>query len=351
MAGAWYCSRQAVKRALDVKETARSDGQIDRAIGSASRSIEGLLRRTFLPVTATRHFRWPPEQPGKSYRLWLDSSEAISLTTLVAGGVTIAAADYFLEPANEGPPFSSIEIDLSSSASFSSGDTSQRAIVATGLFGYRNDEDTVGALSGSLAASESATASITFTVSDVGVGDILRIDSERVIVTALTMVDSAQGLGGAGLTARDSDVTVPVTDGTAFGAGMVLLIDAERMLVVDVAGNNLVVRRAWDGSVLATHAAAADIYTLTGVDVARAQLGTTLAVHSDGAAVYRFVVPELIRDLCIAEAVNTLAQEQSGYSRTPGSGETAMAASGAGLADIRNRAVEAHGRRYRGGAI
>lgn len=351
MAGAWYCTRQAVKEALDVKETARSDSQIDRVIGSSSRAIEGMLRRKFYPQTATRYFTWPPDQPGRSYRLWLDEDEIISLTSLVSGGVTISSSDYFLEPANQGPPFNSIEIDLSSSASFQSGDTRQRSIAATGLFGYRNDEEVVGSLSAELAASESATASITFSTADIGVGDILRIDNERIIVTARVMVDSTQNLGGAGLAASASDTTVPVSDGTAFGPGMILLLNAERMLVVDVAGNNVIVKRAWDGSVLAVHATNADIYTLTGVDVARAQLGTTLALHTTSSVVYRWVVPELVRNLCIAESVNTLLQEQSGYARVVGSGESARNASGDGLEDIRKRALETYGRRLRHGAI
>src|SRR5690606_22447868 len=55
----WYTTRETVKAALDYKETARNDAQVDRAIESASRAVEGLLHRRFYPETATRYFDWP----------------------------------------------------------------------------------------------------------------------------------------------------------------------------------------------------------------------------------------------------------------------------------------------------
>lgn len=349
--GVFYCSREDVKSALDFAETARNNGRVDRAIESASRDIESLTLRRFYPQTATRYFDWPDQSSSRPWRLWLNADELISVTAITAGGVVIAAADYFLEPANSGPPYSRVEIDLASAASFSSGDTHQRAIAITGEYGHSAQEEAVGALTGALAASLSATASVAFTTADIGVGDILKIDDERVTVTARTMVDSTQNTGGA-LAASMSDVTVPVTDGGDFLVDQVLLIGSERMLVVDVAGNNLIVKRAWDGSVLAAHTTNADVYTLTGVDIARAQLGTTLAAHSSAAAITRHVVPGPIRNLCVAEAVNTLQQETSGYGRTSGSGETEQDASGAGLEGLRAQVLRSHGRgRVRVGAV
>jgi hypothetical protein len=339
-----------VKRALDVAETARSNGQIDRAIDSGSRSVEGLTKRKFYPQTATRYFDWPDRRRSRTWRLWLDGNEVVSVASLVAGGVTIPSTDYFLEPANEGPPYNRIEVDLASSSSFQSSDTHQRAIAVEGVFcGCELEEQRVGSLTAELAADEDASAAATFT-EHIGVGDILRIDTERMIVTRKTMVDSTQNIGG-NLTASAADVTVPVTDGTAFIEDMTILIDAERMLVVDVAGNNLIVKRAWDGSTLAAHTSAADIYTLTGVELDRAALGTTLAVHTDTAAIYRHLVPGLVRELCIAEALNTIEQEKSSYGRTSGTGESERLIGGRGLSDIRAEVETKFGRKARVGAV
>lgn len=350
MAGVFYATREQVKAALDAAETARNDAQVDRAIEAASRNVEGLLQRRFYPQTATRFFDWPNHQYARPWRLWLDDQEVISVTTLVAGGTTIAAADFFLEPVNTGPPYTRIEVDLDSSAAFGSGDTHQRSVAVTGVFiGCPVEEESVGTLSADLAASTSATATITWTTARFGVGDILRIDDERVIITERTMVDSTQNLQTP-LTAAANNVTVAVTNGGAFAVDETLLLDSERMLVVDIAGNNLTVKRAWDGSVLATHSGS-DIYTLTGVEIARAQLGTTLAAHTNGAVIYRYVVPPLIRDLAIAEAMNELLQESAGYARVAGSGDNERELSAKGLRALREDVYTRYGRKARVRAV
>jgi hypothetical protein len=61
-------------------------------------------------------------------------------------------------------------------------------------------------------------------------------------------------------------------------------------------------------------------------------------------------VPQLVRDLAIAEASNQLLQEGSGYARTVGSGDAAIPAPGVSLADKWAEARARHGRkaRYRG---
>jgi len=350
MATAWYATREDVKGALDSAETARNNGQVDRAIASGSRAIEALTHRRFYPQLAVRYFDWPNPNSRTAFRLWLDADEVITVTSLTAGGVAIPATDYFLEPFNSGPPFTHVEIDLDSPSAFSSGGTRQRAIAITGTFGHSAAEEPVGALTASLAADPAATATATWTTARIGVGDILRIDAERVIVTERTMVDSTQNLGNT-MTASAGDVTVQVSNGTAFTAEEVILVGSERMRIVDIAGNNLTVKRAWDGTVLAAHSSGVDVFTLTGVELDRAQLGTTLAAHSSGATIYRHVVPDLVRDLAIAEAVNQLQQETSGYARVIGEGENAREGTGRGLFDLRRDTMAAYGRQARARAV
>jgi hypothetical protein len=350
MASVFYCAREQVKAALDVAETARNDAQVDRAIEAATDAIYGLTHRRFYPQLATRYFDWPNHQYARPWRLWLDADEVISVSSLVAGGVVIPASDYFLEPANSGPPYTRIEIDLASSSAFAPGATHQRAIAVTGLFGSTADEDQVGDLTASLAASEGAASSATWSTARIGVGAILRIDSERMIVTAKTMVDSTQNLGNT-LTAASSDVTVQVTNGAAFAVEEILGIDSERMLIVDKAGNNLTVKRAWDGTVLAAHSIGADVYTLTGVELDRGELGTTIAAHDSGADIFRHRVPALIRDLAVAEAINQLQQETAGYARVIGEGEAAREGTGRGLFDLRRDALARYGRQARSRAV
>lgn len=364
-----YATREAVKRALDYKQTARSDGQVDRAIEAASDGIDGgthriggLLKRRFYPEQRTMTFDWPGTQYAQPWRLWLDQHEVISVTTLTAAGVAITAGDYFLRP-DDGPPFNRVEINIGTNAAFNAGNTRQRAIAITGLFGFCSDTATAGALAEALDDSETGVD-----VADsaaVGVGDVLLVDSERMLVTDKAMLDTGVNIDAAdSLTASNADVSITMSTTTSAPAvDEVILIDSERMLVVDVAGSVLTVKRAWDGSVLAAHSANADIYAPRTLTVTRGALGSTAATHSSSTAVSRYVVPGLVRDLAVAEAIDQLLQETSGYARAgavqdnthSGISVSNIRSSkdqiGLGIDAIRARAYTAYGRKARVRAV
>lgn len=345
-----YATREDVMRALDIKLTARTSGQIDRALQSASRSVDGLCHRRFYPQVASRSFNWPDSQYRPSWRLWLDDSELISLTSITSGGQSIATGDVLLEPNRSGPPFNRVEINIGSSAAYGGGNTHQRDITITGLWGYRDDETTAGVLAAALASASASTLTVDGEASALcGVGAVLRVGAERMLVTGRTMADTGQTVGGTGLTAQANSVTLTVTDGTAFAVDEVLLIDGERLLIVDIAGNTLVVQRAWDGSVLAAHAAGTGIYAARTLTVTRGALGTTATTHTDAAPVYRWDPPALVRDLTIAEAVNRVSNEQGGYARTrkTGDGGTERAKAQMDLPDLRTQVYDEHGRKAR----
>lgn len=336
----WYCTREDVKAATDSKTTARDDAQVDRAIAAASRAVEGLTRRRFYPWTGTRRFDWPGTQYSPSYRLWLDANELVSLTAVTAGGTAISVGDVALYP-DDGPPYTRIEVDLSSNAAFSSGDTRQNAVTLTGMFGYGADEAPAGALVSAINAS-----TVSFPVTNsaaVGVGSILRVGSERMLVTAKNMLTTAQT---GTLTKENSSTSLAVSDGTAFFTDEVILLGSERMRIEDIAGNTLIVKRAWDGSVLAAHTGAT-IYARRAVTVERGALGTTAAAHDAAAAVVKHMPPGPITALCIAEAINTVAQENAGYARQIGQGEYARELGTRGLKDIRAEVYATYARRAR----
>jgi hypothetical protein len=351
-----YCTRESVKAALDEQETARSNAQIDDAIENGARDVEGLCNRpeyAFLPVLATRYFDYPSRSSrSPSWRSWLSPFTLISATTVTTGGgsTTLTAGQYYLEPIND-PPYRSIEINRGDSGSFDSGDSEQRATAITGLWGWSDRTTSIGSLTSSLAASTTATASMAWTTARFGVGDVLLIDSERMIITERSFVDTTQNLQTS-VDADSSDVTIAVTDGTAFAVEEIILIDSERMRIVDIVGNNLTVKRAWDGSQLAAHTATtADVYALTGVELDRAQLGTTLAAHGSAAVVSRWVPPALLATLNRAYALNTLLQERSGYARVAGVGESAREFTGRGIKAIEDDVRAVFGLKARTRAI
>lgn len=369
-----YCNRTEAQRSIDFKDGLDANSALDRALTSAAENIDGQLHRVFYPSDDTRWFDWPPQggegggQYAEPWRIYLDDNDLTCLTALVSGGVSIPLTAIYPGPANNPrkgrPYYSKIELDRAQSWGFGNNAQSpQLSIAITATWGYGADAD----LAGNLAA-DVGSGDTTVTVTDgskAGPGDLIILGygrgaatgvlpwaagiapylGERVLVTDQTMISTGVGFSGPA-TASAADNVLAVPDGTQFHAGEVLLLDAERMLLEEVTGNSLVLRRAWDGTVLAAHTSGT-IYAGRQFSVSRAQLGTTAASYSSAAAVYRHRVPPLVRDLAIAESAGQVLQEGSGYARTVGSGESAHPAPGIALVDKWDEVRTRHGRKAR----
>lgn len=347
MPGIYYCTIEDVRDALESKASAYDERRIGQAIEAATKDVDDVIQQHdghFRPIIETRYFDWPPPQTSHRWRLWLDGNALISVTTLSSGGVTITAADYFLEPQAYGPPYDRIEIDRGGSAAFDyTNSTPQRAVAVTGLWGQSDDREAAGALDG--AINDSVTTLVVTDGSKVGVGDHLIVGTERMIVTAKSWADSGQNIG-ADLAASEAARTVAVSTGSEYTAGELLLVDSERMLVLDVAGNNLTVQRAADGSVLAAHTTGADVYARRGCTVTRGAQGSTAASHLDAASIERHLVPGDARELCIASAVTSLLSGRAGYAREYGP-QGSGTKLGVGLPDLRERVQGNYGQQAR----
>ena len=345
-----YASRETVKRALDVHETARANAQVDRAIEAASNAVEGCLHRRFYPWTGTRYFDWPPRQTSRPWRLWLDSNELVSVSALTVAGTALTAGQYFLRRSDDKdePPYTHVEINLATSAAFSSEATHQRAIAITGTWaGCPLVTAPAGAVDG--AVNDTVTTVTASNSAALGVGDLVSCGTEWLLVTDKAMVDTGVNIDAAdSLAANKADVSITMSTTTkAPAVDETILIGSERMLVVDVAGSVLTVIRGYDGSVLATHAATADIYAPRSLTVARGAVGSTAASHADLAVLTRHVYPPLVRDLATAYSLNQVLQETAGYARVAGSGENAREFTGRGVAALEEDAWTAHGRKAR----
>jgi hypothetical protein len=360
MGRVFYCTREEVMDAFDVKEAADRSAQIDSAIASASDDIDGWLNRHkhgVAPRIATRYFNWPTGDYSAPHRLWFDENELISSTTFTAGGVVLAEnTDYFLEPVNSGPPYTYAEINLGGSSSFrpAATGTAQRAISVLGTWGISDDQSPAGSLAEALDASETD-VDVT-DASLVGVGSVLLVESERMLVTGRSALTTGQVLA-SGMNAAKNDQTVDVADGTQLHVGETLIVDSERMRVTDITGNNATVTRAYDGTTLAAHALGATVYALRTLTVTRGALGSTAATHSTSTAITKWAVPDLIRDLCRAEAITRLEQEFSAYGARVYSDEAERDSSGTevvsgrGLTDIRKSCARRYKRKFRVRAV
>jgi hypothetical protein len=327
---ACYCAREEAAAAADVKASAYANAQLDRALETSADTVDGLCHRRFWPELATRYFDWPDWwSQGSAWRLWLDDNDLISVASLVSGGVTIGPSGYFLRRSDgkDEPPYTHIEINLGTSSAFGGGPTWQRNIAVAGLWGHSNAEAPAGALAEALDGSETG-VDVTDSAA-VGVGHLLRVDSERMLVTDKSMLSTGQALQGSVAAASGAD-TLAVTAGAGFTPGETVLLDSERMLIRDVAGNSLLVRRASDGSALAAHTGTT-IYAPRTLTVVRGFGGTAAATHSSSTAAVRHAPPGAVRDLALAYSVNQGNQESAAYGRASGEGDHLMEQLGRGV--------------------
>ena len=349
---ACYATREQVMRAVDIGFTAYNRAQLDTAISTASEFIDGFCHRRFYNVITTASWDWPNYQRAYPWRLWFNQAELADVTTNVpvvtSGGVVIPNADIFWGHPNHSPPYRYLELNVGTSVAFSVASTWQRSITIAGTFGYWTQTIPAGSLAASMLIGDT-----TATVSNgaaIGVGDVLNVDSESMLVTERSMITTGVTVASGLTTANASDNIVGVASGSAFNLDETLLVDSERLLVTDINGNNLTVKRAWDGTVLAAHTSPT-IFASRLLNVNRAFGGTTAAAHSNNATLAIAAVPGLVKALAVAEAVNTVLQQTSGYSRSVGEQGAVMPGTGGGLDDLRDQTYIAYGRQIRVGTI
>lgn len=336
----WYASLQDVMMTADVADSAHMTRLVARQCDAAADAVLALTKRVFYPTVATRVLPWPQDQFGPSRRLYLGFNELAAPPTLVVTGLGDAATtiptQYVAgEPAAEGPPYSVLTLDDNAPAVFQQGSNQDASIAVTGTFGYRLNEDRVASTASALSGT-----SVTVTSSaDIGVGTLLRVGLERLVVTGRGWSDTGN-IEPVTLAAASNADSFQVTPGVVFAEGEEIMLDAERMLVLAQAGTLLVVQRAFNGSALAAHSGVTSIYAPRQLTVQRAALGTTQTdTATGGDAVWKFRFPGLIVQLFIAEAVVGLAQSRAAFARVSGSGENAVESIGKGIADVRKQVL------------
>jgi hypothetical protein len=341
--GIVYTTRERVANGIDQGMSWEVKYRLDEYIEAASRSVEGYLNRIFYPRYASHRLDWPTRAHMRGWRIWLDQNELISLVEFTSGGTVLDDGDLLLYP-DTGPPYNRIEVDLGSTAALSTGDTYQRSIVITGWFGYSDDSIRCGTLDADIDTDDES-MDVTDS-SKVGVGTVIRVDNERVLVTERSWITAASALAG-NIAAAVNVVTVPVASGAAYVVGELILIDSEKMVVDTIVGNNLTVRRAQLGTILAAHTNGATVYAPRRLAIRRAVMGTSAASHSDGALLARWVPHRLLETLVVAETISMFMSENSAYARTIGSGDNEREVRGNSLHDLRKVAEVVLARRAR----
>ena len=324
----WYTTRESLKRAIGLSGN-ENDEAVDRLIEAASRDVDNLTHRWFIPKTQTRLFRWPATY-GVGSVLWMDA-DLLSVSTLQtkaqnATPTTISSSDFFLEPNNTNPPYSRIEIDLSSTAAFEAGDTPQRSISVAGSWGFSSDTVSLGTVSSGLSSDATATSMVCSTgslTSGINVGDTLLIESEQLFVSEKTSAALGSVLINGALTANKSE-NVTIDSGHGISAGEVVKVDSEEMFVRATTATTLTIERAYNATTLAAHNDDAAVHIFRSLTVTRGVNGTTGATHANATAISAYRPPAPVRELTQAIAIASVTQEAGAWGRSLGAGGAAQ---------------------------
>ena len=293
--------------------------RVDDLIMAGSELVDAECQRHFYPLDATYTFDWPNYQYAYPWRLWLNQYElALAPTKVVSGTYLPSPVDItpgvIPQPINDGPPYTSIELRRDLSYSFGNNTTPQNDIGITGTFGFWYKP--VPAATLAVAMTDTTGTSLTLSAGPTagpGVGDVVLIESERMLITDIGYASTGITATSGGTTNQKGDNLIGVPDGTQFSAGEVILIEQEFMMVTNVVGNTLWVLRAVAGSILAAHSVML-IYANRLATVQRGALGTTAATHTQGKSIQRFEYPALVRQVATAHAITAKINEPAGYS-------------------------------------
>lgn len=314
-----YVTRDEVMRALDVSPTAAEAQKIDGLCMAGTEFVDAECQRHFYPIDATYTFDWPNYQYTYPWKLYLNQLELAAAPTKVVSGFYLPTpvditANVIAQPINDGPPFTSIELRRDKNSAFGNNPTPQNDIAITGTFGYWLNLVPCTNLAVALVDTTGTTVQTAAgPTAGPGAGDVIVIGSERLLVTDINYSSTGITAISGGNNALKNDNVIAVANGTLFSNLEVILMDQEFMLITNVLGNNLIVQRAWGGSILATHSSPV-IWANRLLTVTRGALGTTAATHLTNAPVLRCEYPSLVRQVARAHALIGQISEPAAYS-------------------------------------
>ena len=185
-----YCTLADFRRAKMKTENTLIDGSGDGAlILDYIRSISGEINRLsagreYAPRVATRYFDALTNVDGNY--LMVDPFDLLAVTSITNGdGTSITAADYVFEPRYD-PPYWAIKLKSSSSIAWTYSTAHENAITVVGMWGYHDNYNSAWETVTTLgtAITNTAATSATFTDAAGSPGDLLKIDSELIYLSA-----------------------------------------------------------------------------------------------------------------------------------------------------------------------
>lgn len=355
-----YATRGMVIHALDTTPTPRLAAAIDRALAAASTIVDDAAKSFFYPLYATRTRDWPDAEIYTSRSLYLWTEPLTQATQITVAGAVLAAGSYHLRPV-DGPPYTEILLDRDVDPGYWSTDPTtgiENAISIQGLWGNGADKTTpAGDITASAGITDTATTLVLGSVSQplrADVGGILAIESEIVLVTGASWVDTTIDVGLAGITASTASTVLPVTATTGLAPGQWIIVGSEKLLILDIlSSTSVLVDRAQHGTVLAAHSSGDAVFAPWSLTVERGALGTTAAAHAASTPVSAHTPPGLVEQATVASAIAQVLDQTAGYASPagPSGGAVKQGVTGAGAGYLLDRVAAEYALSTRTGAI
>lgn len=311
MSDRYYCTLAELLTDLGLPGIRDEEAAVSR-IRAASDWIDRHLGQ-FIPVTETRSF------DGKgTLNLWIDA--LLAITTVTDDGTALGASDYVPYPLMKhwpNGPYSRLTIDPDSARSVWTDE--EDVIEIAGRWGLYEEAIATGATVQSNPLAAGGTSLVVSNGAKAGVGMVLKIESEQLLVTASeaptdTTANLAEDLD-------NSEEEWDLSSAASINVGEILRVDFEQAKVLDKVSNTVAVKRGWNETKIVAHTTAADVYAYRTFTVKRGCNGTTDAAHVQGTAISRYIPPFDVNWLCRQIAGLMLKKAQSGFAGKVGNAE------------------------------
>jgi hypothetical protein len=284
-----------------------SEAGLMRHIQAASQEIDRIIG-AFIPRVET--IRLLAEDGADSELL---TPPLLSITSIRNHGTLLSGSDYRLQPSGrlwtEGP-YAWIERIGGCWATDGDG------VEITGELGMYRHAEALG-----VTITSADTTDTTLTVADgskCSPGMVLLVDAEQMLVRATGSASDSGATLAADAGADDDEITL--SSGAAVQVGEIIKTGFEQMRVLDLQTNLVQVARGWNSTKRAAHSSGAAVNVYRSFNVTRGANGTTAATHSSAAAT-QLQPPSNVNYLCRQIAALMMKKAQTGFVGRSGNDE------------------------------
>lgn len=278
------------------------DLNYDQGVRDVSRALERIRAASdwidqnigiFIPKTEARRFDGPARDNQN-----LIVENLLAETEVKDDTDVLLTTDYLLYPRQrlwENGPYHRIQLDPDA-VTISGFSPEDDIIVVTGRWGLYEETVDVGTDLNDASHTDSKTALIVDDGSKISPGMVLRIGTEQFLVEDIGALTAAITTTNEALDASEEEVTV--VDGSLVNVGEIIRVNFEKMRILDISTNDLLVARGYLHTKKVTHTTGANVDVHRTFTVKRGVNGTTAAAQADNADINRYLPPWQVNWLC-----------------------------------------------------